>query len=218
MRRQYVVSAFLASCALGATIVPQTARAQFGGGGGSPHTIGIGFGGGAVIPTGNGTDVYKRGFAGQGYLLVNLIGIPLRFNLGYQRLNLKQQVLNGLGVPTSTSVSGYNSLLAGTAGIQLPLLHTPIYPYLTGGIGAFHVKTQIDSGSAGGTSYSSTAPKTSNVQFGFDAGGGLGLRLGRVTAFAEGKIQNVYTNQGVIKSAKQINAVPVSVGLLFYLL
>jgi hypothetical protein len=50
------------------------------------------------------------------------------------------------------------------------------------------------------------------------AGAGLGLRLGRVTAYAEGKVQNVYSNQGVIKSAKQINAVPVSVGLLFHLL
>lgn len=217
MRRLCVVPALVASCAAGGIFVPQILQAQFSGPSQSPHTIGIGIGGGAVIPTGNGTDAYKSGFQGQGYLLVNLIGIPLRFNLGYQRLNLKQDLLNSLGVPTSTSVTGYSSLLAGTAGLQIPLLHTPIYPYLTGGIGAFHVQSQIDSGGSSST-YNNTGSKMSAIQFGFDAGAGLGLRLGRVTAFAEGKIQNVYSNTGVIKSAKQINAVPVSVGLLFYLL
>jgi opacity protein-like surface antigen len=217
MRRQYVLPAFLASCALSATIVPQAARAQFGGGGGSPHTIGIGFGGGAVIPTGNGTNVYKSGLQGEGYVLVNLIGIPLRFNLGYQRVSFKQQLLDSFGVPISTTLAtGHNSTLAGVAGLQIPLLHTPIYPYITAGLGAFHMQTQLDSGST--TSGSSTTPKASTIKFGFDAGGGLGLRLGRVTAFAEGKVQNVYSDQGMIKSAKQIQAVPVSVGLLFYVL
>lgn len=212
MRRLCVVLAFVASSAAGGLFGPQIVEAQYA------HTIGIGIGGGAVVPTGNGTDVYKSGFQGQGYVLVNLIGIPLRFNLGYQRLSLKQQALNSLGVPTSSALTGYSSLLSGTAGLQIPLLHTPIYPYLTGGIGAFHVRTQIDSASGGNSTYSGTNPKMSAIQFGFDAGGGLGLRLGRVTAFAEGKIQNVYSNTGFIKSAKQINAVPISVGLLFFVL
>jgi hypothetical protein len=110
------------------------------------------------------------------------------------------------------------------AGLQIPLLHTPIYPYLTAGLGAFRVQNRVDSVTTNGstcgttTTVSNTTPATPAFKFGFDAGVGLGLRLRRVTAFAEGKVQDVYSNQGMIKSTKQISAVPVSVGLLFYVL
>ena len=55
---------------------------------------------------------------------------------------------------------------------------------------------------------------TGNSTTPIDGGGGLSLALGRFSASAEGRVQNVYTKTGgFIKSAKQIQAVPVSFGL-----
>jgi hypothetical protein len=60
----------------------------------------------------------------------------------------------------------------------------------------------------------SDSTQASKINFGIDAGAGLALALGRVSAFVEGRVQNVYTrNGGWIQSAKQINVIPVTFGL-----
>ena len=55
---------------------------------------------------------------------------------------------------------------------------------------------------------------TSQLKFGIDGGAGLALKIGRLYAFIEGHLQNVYTQRGLI-DAKSIQAVPVSFGVLF---
>jgi hypothetical protein len=186
---------------------PTAAHAQ-----GGHYWLALGAGGGALIPTGNGSSNIKSGWQGQGYVVINL-GIlpPLRFNLGYQRFNFKDQVLNSLGIPSASSV--HNNVLNAGAGMRLDLLHLPIRPYLTAGVGAFSFKTVVDTGQ-GSTSGSFSGSST--TKFGIDGGAGLALNVGRVEAFAEGKVQNVFTDHGFLTSAKQITAVPVSAGLLFH--
>lgn len=161
------------------------------------YILTLGVGGGASIPTGNaaanGTTV-KTGINGQAYALVQIPGfLALRFNFGYQKFDYQ----NALTTP-----SGPTQILSGVGGLQLNLLHGPVRPYITAGVGAFDIK---------GLNDTSTMSK---INFGIDAGAGLAVYIGRVSAFAEGRVQNVYTKDGgFMKSAKQINVIPVTFGL-----
>jgi opacity protein-like surface antigen len=175
-------------------------RAQFGGGG--EPMVRIGFGGGMSVPTSHTADALKTGVNGQGYLLVNLVGIPLRFNLGYQRFDYKDALLAANG-----ATSGSSQQVSGIAGLALNLFSIgPLRPYVTAGVGGFNLKNELET-SAGTTS-------TSKMEFGVDGGAGLRLKLGRLEAFAEGRVQNVYTDKGVIDT-KSITSIPVTFGILF---
>ncbi len=55
------------------------------------------------------------------------------------------------------------------------------------GLGAFNVKDMINAANA--------SSSVSNTNFGVDGGGGVEIKLGRLSAFAEAKIQNVYSRE-----------------------
>jgi opacity protein-like surface antigen len=173
------------------------------------YTLSLGFSGGMAVPTGNGSTNVKNGVGGRGFVLIQLPGgFPaLRFDVGYQRFDLKNALLGQEGAdPLGTT--GTNRILSGVGGLTINLLHGPVRPYLTAGLGAFSVKTTIDSSSLGGPT------ARSNFNFGVDGGAGLAVSLGRVSAFGEGRVENVYTKDaGFIKSAKSIQSVLVSFGL-----
>jgi hypothetical protein len=125
---------------------------------------------------------------------------PLRFNVGYQRLELDRTTLPG--------TTGGQSILSGVAGLNLGLLRLgPLQPYVTAGLGAFHI-TQ-DANDAAATTSSGSA-----TRFGIDGGAGLSLSLGRLDAFVEERVQNVYTEAGLIDTTT-IRVVPVSFGIMF---
>ncbi len=189
------------------------------------YHVSIGLGGGVTVPTGNSATPISTGWNGQAYVLIHLLkGLPaIRLNAGYSRSTYKN---DGTGFSTGASVPGYfgkqQEVLSGIGGLNLNLFHIgPITPYITAGIGAFDVRTTIDTsqqttGGGGPLPPGSTSAGTiqSSLNFGIDAGGGLSLALGRVSAFVEGRVQNVYTNGGgLIKSSKHIMAVPVSFGV-----
>lgn len=167
------------------------------------YILSLGVGGGATIPTGNGGNTVKTGINGQAYALVQLPGFfALRFNFGYQKFDYQ----NVLG-----TTPGTREIYSGVGGLQINLLHGPVRPYITAGVGAFDIKGPTDTSAATTTGTSSTL---SRINFGVDAGAGLALALGRVSAFVEGRVQNVYTKDGgFMKSAKQINVIPVTFGL-----
>ena len=181
------------------SVPPSVAHAQF-------YHVTLGVAGGLTVPTGNSTTPIQTGFNGQAYLLIRLLPfLPvLRFNLGYSHYSFKDALDSAVG-------SGYNGksrqVLSGLGELSLPLFKIgPVRPYVLAGLGAFDVSTNADSATVGKTQRS--------FNFGIDGGGGLSLALGRFSAFAEGRVQNVYTKSaGFIKSAKQIQAVPVSFGL-----
>jgi opacity protein-like surface antigen len=192
-----------ATATLALSVVPRTARAQ-GMASESPHMLRIGVAGGVVVPTSNTRDALKEGVQAHAFALVNLVqGFPFRFNLGYQKLNLKSIVASG----TQQALTGDTKILSGTAGTQIDLLHGPLRPYLVAGVGGFNVTQSLEGASTASTS-------ESQFKFGIDGGAGVALQLGRISAFVEGKIQNIYTEAGAI-DAKSIKAVPVSFGILF---
>ncbi|HEY0776933.1 MAG TPA: hypothetical protein VGD56_03105 [Gemmatirosa sp.] len=194
--------------------------------GSHPAILSVGAAGGFTVPTKNADTPTRVGPNGEGYVLLHLPGLPaFRFNIGYQ----KQTFRDVLGIPslpggpsagaslTSVEKDRSRQMLSAVGGITLPLFHIgPVSPYLTAGLGAFHINTPADTAvapSTAGPAQIATAPAQSQVSFGIDGGAGLALALGRISAFAEGRVQNVYSNSGVIRSAHQIKAVPIAVGI-----
>jgi hypothetical protein len=157
----------------------------------------FGFGGGVSVPTSDAASALRNGINGQAYILVDTGMLPaFRFNLGYQRFDFEDIITSGQ--------SGQSTILSGVAGMSLGLIRLgPLQPYITAGLGAFNVDEAIQ-GHDG----------QSQLRFGIDGGGGLTLRLGRLEAFIEGRMQNVYTEAGVIDT-KTITSVPVTFGFLF---
>ncbi len=202
IRRFAAIAATVALPLLGGTNV---ARAQQPLTDDGQHLVRIGAAGGVVVPTADTRAALKSGVHAQAFLLVNLLrGVPLRFNLGYQKFNLKQ-ALNAAGTAPLAD-TGSTQILAGVAGTQIDLLHGPVRPYLTLGLGGFDVRSLMNAAAGPST--------VSQMKFGVDGGAGLAIRIGRLDAFVEGHLQNVYTDRGLIE-AKSIQAVPVSFGVLF---
>lgn len=161
----------------------------------------LGFGGGMSVPTSRAADVLKNGINGQAFLLIDT-GVlpPLRFNLGYQQFDFEEAVLGG--------GTGHSSTLSGVGGLSVDLFRLgPLRSYVTAGLGAFRIADLVKDDA--GVSSSSA-----NVRFGIDGGGGLAIKLGRLDGFIEARIQNVYTEAGVIDT-KTIRSVPVTFGLLY---
>jgi opacity protein-like surface antigen len=175
------------------------AAAPAAGQSGQQRLIRIGFGGGVSVPVSDAGEALKSGINGQGFLLVNAGGIPLRFNLGYQKFDFEDVLAGG--------ATGESSILSGVAGLSLDLVRAgPVTPYVMAGLGAFNLRDEL---TTGGVSNS-----TSATRFGVDGGAGLRLRLGRLEAFAEGRVQNVWTEAGAI-DASSIKTIPVTFGVLF---
>jgi len=173
--------------------------------GGSSRPIRIMIGGGASVPTGDLSNIYETGYNVQGSLLINFAGFPinLRTDVNYSRLKLKDL----LTTPTPGG-AGYGDdaakLLGGLVNLTIPLGIGPIRPYIIAGLGAFNVDhAQV-----------STAPSESSVEFAVNGGAGIALRLFGLEAFIEGRINNVYTDRGVIDT-KSIQMIPVTFGIIF---
>ena len=163
------------------------------------HLVRVGFAGGVVVPTADARNALKNGVQGQGFLLFNLGGFPLRLNLGYQHFDLAQAL--------QASQTGSSNILGGVAGTQIDLLHGPVRPYLLAGVGGFNVMNSI-------TATSGQSTSSSQFNFGLDGGAGLAISIGRLSAFVEGRVQNVYTQHGMT-DLRSIQSVPVSFGILF---
>lgn len=201
-------ASFLVAALLGGSVLPADALAQMPGmGGPSRRLIRIGFGGGVSVPTDDVASALDNGVNGQAYLLIDT-GIlpPFRFNLGYQKFDFKQAVLGG------GDATGQSTILSGVGGMTVDLFRLgPLRPYVTAGLGAFHIADDLDGGGAAGNG---TPASTSTTRFGIDGGAGLGLRIGRLEGFIEARLQNVYTEAGVIDT-RTITSIPVTFGILF---
>jgi hypothetical protein len=188
------VAAAVLFTALALPLSSSSARAQY-----KQPILSIGFGGGVIVPVGKAQDDFKSGYTGQGFLLVHLGPLPaIRINLAFQKFDFKE----ALGIP-----DGHSNVFSGTGGLQIFLIPGPVRPYVTAGLGAFSVSSVSDS--VGGT-----ITTTSKVHFGIDGGAGLAVRFGRVSAFGEGRVQNVYTNDTGVVNRKSITQVPVLFGIL----
>jgi hypothetical protein len=110
-----------------------------------------------------------------------------------------------VGDPFGTT--GETEILSGVGGISLNLFKIgPVQPYVTAGVGAFNMKEAF--------TQNGTTTSESNLRWGIDGGAGFTIKLGRIDAFLEGRVQNVYTESGAIDT-KSIRSIPVTFGILF---
>ena len=189
MRRIYSVALGLALCA---AALPLSAQGKL---------VQIGFGGGMSVPTSNAKQAFENGVHGRGFMLVNFPGVPtLRFDLSGTKFDWKEAVGGG---PTA---EGQSQVFAGLANISINLLKGPIRPYVMAGVGAFNIQNQLTSGG--------TTESSSEMKFGIDGGVGLAIKIMRLEMFVEGRVQNVYTEAGMIDT-KSIQTVPVTFGIIF---
>ena len=175
---------------------PMAASAQVGL---AHHFVTLGVGGGMSVPVSDAGDAFKNGFNVQGFARLNVPKLPLmpRLDLDFSRFDLDDAQL---GVP------GTSQILAGLANLQVNVLPLgPVRPYLIAGLGAYNLKTQTE-----GTSPTSVT----DTRFGINGGAGVALHLGMINGYLEGRIDNVFTEKGMIDS-KQIQVVPVTFGLTF---
>jgi opacity protein-like surface antigen len=162
----------------------------------------VGFGGGMSVPTSNAKEAFENGVHGRGFVLVDLPGLPsFRFDLSATKFDWKEAIAGG---PTT---SGESQVLGGLANISINLLKGPIRPYVMAGLGAFHIRNELQT---------SGEPDETNSQtrFGIDGGAGLAIKIMRLEMFVEGRVQNVYTERGVIDT-KSIQTVPITFGIIF---
>jgi len=176
------------------------AQGMPGAGAPSDRLVRVGFGGGVTVPVSDASDAFESGINGEAYVLVTLGSFPqLRFNLGYQKFDLKSAV--------TTAESGSTKILSGVAGLSLDLIQSgPVRPYVTAGIGAFRVSSDFEGGGSAGDA--------SSTEFGIDGGAGVAIRIGRLEGFVEARVQNVYTEAG-LTDVSSLRTVPVTFGILF---
>jgi opacity protein-like surface antigen len=163
----------------------------------------LGIGGGISLPVSDTKDAFKDGFHIRGILEVKppMFPLGLRGALGYQKFDLSH-------APAGTTGSG--NILSGLGGITLGMWLGPLRPYVTAGLGAFRVETKVDS--------TGTEGSTHQTKFGIDGGAGVQFKLASLKGFLEGRIENVYTDQGFDTSIFKKNStriIPVTFGLMF---
>lgn len=164
----------------------------------SARPVKFGFGGGASVPVSDAKDAFKTGFHGKAMVKweAPVLPLALRGSVSYSQLDLKS---------LAPGVDGKGKILSGLANISYGFPVGPIKPYLIGGLGAYNIKTEV-----GGT----TSP--SETKFGIDGGAGVEFKLGGISAFVEGKVENIFTDQGVNSAlASKTLIVPVTFGIFF---
>ena len=160
-------------------------------------------GGGAALPLGDFGDRYERGYTVQGALLINFAGFPINLRTDVNYSNMKLKDLFNPGGQTALADDA-TKIFGGLLSLTVPLGAGPIRPYVMAGLGAFNVDpAQI-----------SATPTKSSVEFAINGGAGLQLRLFGLEAFVEARLNNVYTDKGIIDT-KGIQMIPLTFGVIF---
>jgi opacity protein-like surface antigen len=170
----------------------------------SSRAVSFGLGGGVSVPVNNAQDAFNNGFSGQGFVRFNLKGLQFapRLDFTFSKFDLNSAKL------TTPGASGTGQMFAGLANLQLMFKAGPVRPYIVAGVGAYNVKTDV-------TGVPNTT-STTDTRFGVNGGGGVLLKLGHaVSAYVEGRIDNVYTDTGGFLDTAQIQVVPVTFGIVF---
>jgi len=171
---------------------------------GSNRIVSFGIGGGVAVPVSDAKDAFNNGFNGQGFVRFNLHQLPIqpRIDFTFSKFDVKDVHLQTPGS------SGTGQIFAGIANVQFALTHSgTIRPYIVGGIGAYATKTDING--------VPNVSGKSSTDFGINAGVGTLFKLGSLlNGYVEGRIDNVYSNKGMI-NADQIQVVPVTFGIVF---
>ena len=169
----------------------------------SPHLVRFGVGGGVSVPTGDFKKAFENGYNAQAFLQVKPPGLPLSLRVTgtFNRFNLKD-----IQVGTGGETDGYGQIAGGLANATLHLPLGPISPYIMAGLGMLNFKTYLETGTGDQTN--------SQTKFAINGGAGLAIKVGRMDAYIEGRVANVYTDKGFIDK-KTVEYIPVTFGIIF---
>jgi opacity protein-like surface antigen len=200
MKTRLVLCAALVAVA---SIAP-LASAQVPGVGRMVH---FGVGGGVSVPVSDAKDAFKSGGHVKGWVSFKPPALPfgIRGALGYEKMDLKSVATTYAG----TAPTGTGTVISGLGDVTFGFPIGPIKPYILAGLGAFNLKADDGSGTS-----------TSKTQFGINGGVGLELHLGQISAFVEGRMENIYTDQGLsaaLGSAEKFKTqiIPVTFGISY---
>jgi hypothetical protein len=184
------------------TLGSTAALAQFGRGGESQRMIHFGLGGGMSVPVSDAKDALKNGFGGQGWVSLTPKWIPvtLRATFDFQKSNVDSLKFQGVSYG-----GGTNQILSGLANARFDLMQGALRPYIVLGLGGYNVKTSPSA---------TNVPSSSSTNFGINGGAGLSVQLGQIYLYVEGRVDNVYTNKGLIDT-KTVQVIPVTFGLSY---
>lgn len=182
-----------ASTTAGAQTTATTARA-----------LTFGIAGGAAFPTGDMADGTKTGFNAIGMMNVAPAALPvvLRFEINYNRFEVKKSVLQGTGA------DGANNRILGLLGnivLPLPVRYSRVQPYAIAGAGMYNTKFGIVENSI-------TASANEN-EFGYNVGGGVEFPLASGTAFIESRFHHVTLGRHLGNGSESF--VPITLGFRF---
>lgn len=172
--------------AIGLALVATTANAQSIVPVAKPVNFGIS--GGLTMPTGQFGDFFNSGYNVSGMLQFQgpMWPVAIRVEAQYQDFGAK----GGIDVNSKT-IGGLANLL-----YYIPT-SSIVRPYLTGGLGYFHVK--VDGGEE----------SASENDLGYDLGGGLEFRLTGMSTFVEANWQAIRMD------GESLNSFPIRVGIKF---
>jgi opacity protein-like surface antigen len=168
----------------------------------SSRPVKIGFGGGMSVPVSNAKDAFKTGFHGQAMVKWDAPKLPigLRGTIGYERMDLKA---------LSPGLEGNGSILSGLGNVTLGVSVGPVKPYILAGLGVYNAKADL-TGATG----------ASQTKFGIDGGAGMEFKMGAISGFIEGKLENIFTDEGFngglwTGGSLATRIIPVTFGVFF---
>jgi hypothetical protein len=184
-------------------VFSSAAIAQFPGSGPSSRPLRLVVSGGVAMPTGGFKDAHDLGYHADVSLLLNIAGFPLRIRpeVSLTRFDLKDAITGGSA--GAYGAGGYSQLLGGFGNVEIPLAGGL---YVLAGVGMLNLRTEPGDGSA--------APAPSSTEFAIDGGAGFRFRIGSIDGFIEGRVNNVFTDQGAL-NVRDVRVIPVTFGLVF---
>ncbi|HET7564497.1 MAG TPA: outer membrane beta-barrel protein [Gemmatimonadaceae bacterium] len=176
--------------AMGLAVSAGAAQAQVP----SVKPLSFGVAGGLSVANGDFSNVVNAGYNVSGMVGLHLPAMPLKFRaeLQYQHFGLKDQGIN---------ITGNWSTLAGIANAIYQLPTPVISPYITGGVGMYHVKGTANDGTNSGSS--------SENKFGYNLGAGINFHLSSFGTFIEADWQSVSMDGGAMRT------IPLRFGVTF---
>jgi opacity protein-like surface antigen len=168
--------------AMGLAVTAGTAQAQVP----SVNPLSFGVSGGLSVANGDFGDVVNAGYNLSGMVGLHLPAVPVSFRgeLQYQKFGYK----DGLGL------GGNSSTLGGIVNAMLKMPTPLISPYITGGVGLYHLTA---TGAEGQT------------KFGYNVGAGVSFHLASFSTFVEGNWQSISVDGGSMRS------IPLRFGFMF---
>jgi opacity protein-like surface antigen len=162
--------------------------------------VSFGISAGLSMPTGDFGDGFKSGYNISGLLQFQQPTWPVAIRVEGQFQDFGGK--DGLDGASAKTIGGLANLV-----YYVPTKST-VKPYLTGGLGFFHLKSDLGDSCSDDVADEDFCSSSDN-KFGWDLGAGLEFQLSGMSTFVEANWQAVQTEGGAT------NMVPIRVGIKF---